>query len=123
MKHLIFKPLFLMPLVAAILVFSPAHAQWRSMEELLPKDLTPEDIQLMKETARSKMEKEPADTVLKWQNPSSGNSGAVRLLKRFQLPDRECMTNRHYVLYKSGEKQIYEFTVCRKEGGEWIIDS
>ncbi|MEE8294938.1 MAG: hypothetical protein V3R64_04435 [Sphingomonadales bacterium] len=96
-------------------------AQYRGFTEILPEGLTLEDIELMKETARGKMENETVDTVLKWKNPASGNSGAVKLLRRFQLSERECMTNRHYLLLKNDEKRVLEATICREEGGEWVF--
>ena len=123
MKQTTIRSLFFTALVATILVSAPANSQRRLMTEILPKELTTEDIELMKETARSKMETEPVETVIKWKNPDSGNTGAVKLLRRFQLSDRECMTNRHYILFNSGEKRVYEFTVCREEGGDWVLDS
>ncbi|TDI62072.1 MAG: hypothetical protein E2O91_02490 [Alphaproteobacteria bacterium] len=85
--------------------------------------MTTEDIEFMKETAREGMQDQPIDTVITWKNPESGNSGAVKLLNRFQLEDRECMTNRHYVLFHSGYKRVFESTVCRIEDGEWVFVS
>ncbi len=118
-----FKILFLIPLVAALLVSGPINAQYRGFTEILPKGLTQEDISLIKETAREKMENEPVETVLKWKNPASGNSGAVKLLRRFQLSERECMTNRHFILFKNKEKRTIDATVCREVGGEWVFVS
>ena len=121
MIHSFSKPLFFTTLMVVILAFGPAKAQYRGFTEILPEGLTEEDIEFMKETARGKMENEPIDTIIRWKNPASGNSGAVKLLKRFQLSERECMTNRHYLLLKNDEKRVLEATVCREKGGEWIF--
>jgi len=123
MNHSLLKTLFFIPLVVALLVSGPINAQYRGFTEILPKGLTPEDLNLIKETAREKMENEPVETVLKWKNPASGNSGAVKLVRRFQLSERECMTNRHFILLKNKEKWTIDATVCREVGGEWVFVS
>ena len=105
-------------------IFIPtSFAQYRFFTNILPEEITPGDFDYMKEAAREKMQDQPVDTVITWKNPESGNTGAVKLLRRFNLQDRECMKNRHYVLYASGEREIFEFTVCREEGGEWVFVS
>lgn len=121
MKYSYFKPISLIALLAAILASSPVNAQYRGFTEILPEGLTAEDIELMKETARGKMENEPVETVLKWKNPASGNSGAVKLLRRFNLSERECLTNRHYILFKNEEKRVIDATICREQDGPWIF--
>ena len=121
MNHPFFKPLFFTAFMVIILASSPVNSQYRGFTEILPEGLTLEDIELMKETARGKMENQPLETVLKWKNPASGNSGAVKLLRRFQLLERECMTNRHFVLFKNEEKRVLDATICREEGGPWIF--
>ena len=123
MNNSLLKTLFFIPLVVAFLVSGPINAQYRGFTEILPKGLTPEDLNLIKETAREKMENEPVETILKWKNPASGNSGAVKLLRRFQLSERKCMTNRHFIILKNKEKMVIDATVCREVGGEWVFVS
>ncbi len=100
-----------------------ANAQYRGFTEILPQEMTADDIEFMKATAREGMQDQPVDTVITWRNPVSGNSGAVKLISRFRLEDRECMKNKHYFLFKSGEKTVIEATVCRIEDGEWVFVS
>lgn len=123
MNHSYFKPFSFATLLAVILASSPVNAQYRGFTEILPEGMTSEDIEFMKATAREGMQDQPVDTVITWENPASGNSGAAKLLRRFQLSERECMTNRHFILFKNGEKWVIDSTVCREEGGEWIFDS
>lgn len=118
-----FFQLFLLGCFMLFFSAPPAIAQYRGFTEILPEEMTSEDIEFMKETAREKMQDQPIDTVITWKNPESGNSGAVKLLSRFQLEDRECMKNKHYILFQSGEKAVLEATVCRIEDGEWVFVS
>ena len=123
MNQTFHKPLFLTSLFAAILFLSPVNAQYRGFTEILPKGMTSEDIEFMKAAAREGMQDQPIETVIKWKNPESGNSGAVKLISRFQLEDRECMKNKHYILFQSGKKSVLEATVCRVEDGDWVFVS
>ena len=123
MKKKIIKPVFLTTLLGVFLISGLVNAQYRGFTEILPEGMTSEDIEFMKETAREGMQDKPIDTVITWKNPESGNSGAVKLISRFHLEERECMKNRHYILFQSGEKVILEATVCRIEDGEWVFVS
>ena len=123
MKKKFTKLLSLTTLLGAFQFSSPVNAQYGGFTEILPEEMTTEDIEFMKETARQGMQDQPIDTVITWKNPESGNSGAVKLISRFQLEDRECMKNKHYILFQSGEKAVLEATVCRIEDGEWVFVS
>ena len=113
----------LFALLGNFLFSNPANAQYRGFTEILPEELTSEDIEFMKATAREGMQEQATGTVLYWKNKNSSNAGAVKLLSRFQLEDRECMKNKHYILFQSGEKMVLETTVCRVEDGEWVFVS
>ena len=123
MNQTFHKPLFLASLFATVLFLSPVNAQYRGFTEILPEGMTSEDIEFMKAAAREGMQDQPIEAVIKWKNPESGNSGAVKLISRFQLEERECMKNKHYILFQSGEKVVLEATVCRIEDGEWVFVS
>lgn len=119
----IFLKLVLAGSLMLVFAASPASAQYRGFTEILPKEMTADDVEFMKATAREGMQDQPVDTVITWRNPVSGNSGAVKLISRFRLEDRDCMKNKHYILFQSGEKTVIEATVCRIEDGEWVFVS
>ena len=120
MKRPIWISLFIGGLMPLFLV-SQASAQYGGFTEILPEELTQGDIELMKQAAREQMQDQPVGTINMWKNPESGNAGAAKLLRRFHLEERECMENRHYLLFKSKEQQVYDFVICREEGSEWIF--
>ena len=103
--------------IACALFFSPhvATAQWGNA---LP-ELTTQDIELIKKKARVEMNGKPEGTVLEWDNPKSGNSGSVTLLKRFSAEGRECRALRHVFNVVRAEPFRYKITICLQPDDTW----
>ena len=58
-----------------------------------------------------------------WQNPATGNSGKIELLRSFQSSDgRECKRLR--ITNRAGEsKNVTTTNACRSGAGKWRMDS
>lgn len=81
--------------------------------------LTDEDIDIIRQTTRVDMTDKPVGTVLPWENPKSGASGNVTLLKRFEMDGRECRTVRHYIEPRRQEPWDHVLTLCLQADGAW----
>lgn len=92
-----------------------AAARWG---DLFP-ELTAQDIEIIKEKARVEMNGKPEGTALEWENPKSGNSGSVTLLKRFSAEGRECRALRHVFNVVRAEPYRYKVTICLQPDGTW----
>ena len=105
-------------LAALLLAFvSIAEARWVNV---LPP-VTADDVALMKEAARDRMDGQPEGTVNTWENPQSKNSGKVTLLKRTEEDGRECRLLRHevFVVHYSPWERVTK--ICRDEAGQWEV--
>lgn len=100
---------------AWLLPLGAASARW---SDVLP-ELTSEDVELIKQKARVEMGDKPKGTVLEWNNPKSGNSGSVTLLRRFSIDGRECRALRHVLNVELEESFDYKVTICLQPDGTW----
>lgn len=103
--------------IAGAFLFPPAVATARWID-VLP-ELTAEDVELIQHKARVEMGDKPEGTILKWDNPKSGNSGNVTLLKRFSAEGRECRALRHVLNIVRAESFRYKVTICRQPDDTW----
>ncbi|NNG03854.1 MAG: hypothetical protein HKM95_07090 [Inquilinus sp.] len=107
--------------IAFLSMSGSAMGQWRFMFEALD-GVEPSDMELMKQTARERMDGKEVGTRLTWQNPETGNRGVVALLERTESAELECRLNRHSVELVDLDRRVaLEFKICRRPGGEWQV--
>jgi surface antigen len=84
--------------------------------------LTKEDLVLVKEAGRDKMQGMSEGTTNKWSNPKSGNRGIVILRRVFAQDNLNCQENEH-LLQIAGEQSArrYTVTICKYPDGTWKI--
>lgn len=112
------QKLLLSSLLGAVLLLG-AVAQARWVNVLPP--VTKEDVEMMKAAARDRMDDQPEGTVNAWQNPASGNSGEVRLIRRLEENGRECRIVHHIVNVVQYSPWERRSKICRNDAGSWEI--
>jgi surface antigen len=81
--------------------------------------LSEDDIEIMQETARVKMNGKPEGTALNWENPKSGSSDTVTLLRRFKHQSLECRELKHSIKPRHDEPWTIRNEICLDANGEW----
>lgn len=97
------------------LISFSSQARW---SDALPI-LEPDDVSIIRETTRVKMNDKPVGTILEWENKKAGSKGSVELLDRFQRNGRECRTNKHIIKPRSAPESMLIITICRTASGSW----
>ena len=98
----------------------PALAQYRNLF-MGWGDLTKEDLAHMKQTARERMDGQPAGTILEWRNEESQNWGRVKLVEEFEYQAMPCREVLHAVAFKSGTRKTARFKICKTKEEGWKI--
>lgn len=115
------KTLVWVPAVFVALAFgplAPAFGQINPFDDTL--NLTKEDIEIIKQTARQGLDGQPVGSVAEWSNDKSGNAGSVTLLRSFEYEGHECREVQHLIDPKGGSfVQRYVMTNCKQEDGTW----
>jgi hypothetical protein len=79
------------PLVLAIVgLASPAEAQLPGLDFKSNISLTPQDLDMIRQTVNQHIHGETVGTTATRSNPSSQNSGTIRLLKKFTARNMRC---------------------------------
>lgn len=56
-----------------------------------------------------------------WENPETGHSGRVTLIKPFHSEGMNCRLLKHYVSAGTDEPWVVEFTSCQDAEGNWVL--
>lgn len=87
------------------------------------KQITEKDIELMLGAGNKAFKSGKADRERTWENPESGNSGSITIVRFFELSGLECIEAR--VQINNGRRQIHDKLneFCRNDDGQWTLSS
>ena len=113
--------------LAATAILGSAHAQLNPYGGLaFEPELTSDDLRmvLLSGDAVNQIPSPTSGETRAWNNPQSGNSGAVTLESAFRTNDMSCHRLR-YSITMSGQEtpQTYFLTWCQTPTGDWKIKS
>jgi len=114
------KPLVL---VLAALAGSAAQAQLLGPSFESNITLTQQDLEMIRATVNQQIHGKPVGTTASWNNPSSKNSGTLKLLKKFTARNMRCETI-GYTLATTASNvtpEHYELNSCLQPDGSWKI--
>ncbi len=113
----------LLLLVIACLAASAAQAQLLGPAFESNITLTQEDLNMMRQTVNQQIHGKPVGTTATWTNPSSKNSGAIKLLKKFTARNMRCETIGYTMktTAMAASPEHYEFNSCLQPDGSWKI--
>jgi surface antigen len=117
------SPIKLSVLVIAALAGPAAQAQLLGPAFESNITLTREDLDIMRQTVNQQIHGKPVGTVASWTNPSSNNSGTIKLLKKFTARNMRCETIGYTLVTTAGgvSPEHYEFNSCLQPDGSWKI--
>ena len=114
------KPLVL---VIAGLASPPAEAQLLGLGFESNITLTQQDLDLIRQTVNQQIHGKAVGATASWSNPSSQNSGTIRLLKKFPARNMHC-EEIGYTLMTTAmavSPEHYTLDSCLQPDGSWKI--
>jgi surface antigen len=117
-------PIKLLLLVAiAGLAGSAAHAQLLGPAFETNVTLTQEDLDMMRQTVNQKIHGKPVGASASWTNPTSRNSGTIKLLGKFTARNMRCEKIGYTLIppEKGVSPEHYELNSCLQPDGSWKI--
>jgi outer membrane surface antigen len=117
--------ILLVGLPCALLAGRAAQAFWLGPAWETTTTLTSEDLDIMRTTVQRDIHGKRADTVATWQNPTSGNSGTITLLKKATRNGKACEQIEYRIKPSppSTRWERYVFTSCHQPDGTWKLES
>jgi len=109
-------------IVAGLMIAGAAQAQ------LLPTwethiTLTQQDLDMIHGAVTNEVHGKLTGTTASWSNPASGNSGAIKLVKKLIRKSQQC-EDIEYTVRSAGPPvytEHYHFTSCLQPNGSWKI--
>jgi surface antigen len=113
---------YLLPF-ALLLVAAPAAAQLMGPLWETNVALTRGDLDMIRATLAGKIHGHPAGTTARWQNPVSGNSGKITLLRVFEQNGERCerIQYHNYARERWRPNDHFTLTSCRQPDGSWKL--
>jgi len=118
-------PIPIKPLVLLIsgLASPAAQAQFLGLGFESNITLTQQDLDMIRQTVNQQIHGKPVGATASWSNPSSQNSGSIRLLKKFPARDMHC-EEIGYTLMTTAmavSPEHYTLNSCLQPDGSWKI--
>jgi len=112
----------LAPFFVGLMIAASAEAQ------LLPTwethiTLTQQDLDMIRGAVTNQVHGKPVGTTASWSNPTSGNLGSVKLVKKLDRKGQQC-EDIGYTVRSSGPPgytEHYHFISCLQPDGTWKI--
>ena len=118
-----FMPIKPFVLVVAALASPMAQAQFLGSGFESNVTLTKEDLGMLRQTVTQQIHGKPVGTTASWSNPSSKNSGTIKLLKKFTAGNMRCETLGYTLMTTAmaASPEHYELNSCLQPDGTWKI--
>ena len=109
--------------IAAVLAGLPAQAQFLGLGVETNIALTRQDLDIIRQTVSGQVRGRPVGTTAKWSNPASGNSGKIRLVKKFTRDNHQCETLDYRLVTKRRPigPEHYVLSSCLQPDGQWRL--
>ena len=111
-------------LVVAALASPMAQAQFLGSGFESNVTLTKEDLGMLRQTVTQQIHGKLVGTTASWSNPSSKNSGTIKLLKKFTAGNMRCETLGYTLMTTAvagASPEHYELNSCLQPDGTWKI--
>jgi surface antigen len=117
------NPIKIIVLIAAVLVWLPAQAQLLGLGIETNITLTRQDLDIIRQTVAGQVHGKPVGTTAKWSNPASGNSGKIRLVRKFTRNNQQCETldYRLATTRRPAGPEHYRLSSCLQPDGQWQL--
>ncbi len=87
------------------------------------KQMTAKDIELMTAAGTRAVELKKVDRPRRWENPDSGNSGSIEIIRFYEAKGYECMEARIKINSRRRELHDKLSEFCRDDEGNWNLAS
>jgi len=106
-----------------LLALGPAQAQLLGPLWETRVTLTQADLDMVKSTLAQQIHNKPAGTSTSWQNPASGNSGTITLLKILARHGNRCeqIEYRLFPPEKASPGDRFVLVSCLQRDGSWKL--
>ena len=91
-----------------------------TMDADIAKKLTEKDLELIASASKKAVEAKKIDRTWKWNNPKSGNSGSLTIIRKYEIRSHACVEVQVRVSIKGKEKMNEPNELCLNKDKKWV---
>ena len=92
----------------------------KSIDADVAKKLTEKDLELIATASKKAVEAKKIDRAWKWNNPDSGNSGSLTIIRKYEIRSHICVEVEVRVSIKGREKMNEPHNLCLNKDEKWV---
>ena len=92
----------------------------KSIDADIAKKLTEKDLELIASASKKAVEAKKIDRTWKWNNPKSGNSGSLTIIRKYEIRSHACVEVQVRVSIKGKEKMNEPNKLCLNKDNKWV---
>ena len=92
----------------------------KSIDADVAKKLTEKDLELIASAGKKAVEAKKIDRAWKWDNPDSGNSGSLTIIRKYEIRSHVCVEVQVRVSIKGKEKMNELDNLCLNKDKKWV---
>jgi surface antigen len=108
-------------LFAVLIAWLPAQAQYLGPGIQTNYELTRQDLDTIHHIVDTSVHGRQVGTTVAWKNPSSGNSGKVRLAKKYVRRGQQCESIEYTLKRTAATPEHYFLNSCLQADGQWRL--
>jgi surface antigen len=92
----------------------------KSIDADVAKQLTEKDLELMATASKKAVEAKKIDRTWKWNNPESGNSGSLTIIRKYEIRSHVCVEVQVHISIDGKEKMNEPDDFCLNKDKKWV---
>ena len=92
----------------------------KTIDADVAKKLTEKDLELIATASKKAVEAKKIDRAWKWNNPKSGNSGSLTIIRKYEIRSHVCVEVEVRVSIKGKEKMNEPDQLCLNKDKKWV---
>jgi len=92
----------------------------KTIDADVAKKLTDKDLELIATASKKAVEAKKIDRAWKWNNPKSGNSGSLTIIRKYEIRSHVCVEVQVRVSIKGREQMNEPDNLCLNKDEKWV---
>ena len=92
----------------------------KTIDADVAKKLTEKDLELIATASKKAVEAKKIDRAWEWNNPKSGNSGSLTIIRKYEIRSHLCVEVQVHVSIKGREKMNEPDNFCLNKDEKWV---
>lgn len=109
-------------LTLSVMQVANGQSGWGFLKNAPAGQFTDKDVAMLEEALQSVLDSDEVPVSQRWENPESGNSGELRVLRAFKSEQGRSCKRVQMDNESRSKKGSSHISLCQDAGGKWLVD-